>query len=74
MIQPKCILQDMLKGFFGIIYELGGDSSTYTFKSYRHTLNKYQVTALVSFEIKSINYGKADSTGFGITTLKEGTQ
>jgi hypothetical protein len=74
MIQPRHISQDMLEGFFGTIRELGGDLSTHTFKSYGHALNKYQVTALVSFEIKSINYGKADSTGFGITTLKEGTQ
>ena len=70
MIQPRHISQDMLEGLFGTIRELGGDSSTHTLKSYGHALNKYQVIALVSSEIKSINYGKADSTGTGITTLK----
>jgi hypothetical protein len=38
-------------------------------KSYGHALNKYQVTALVSSEIKSVNYGIANSTGAGITSL-----
>lgn len=70
MIQPRRISQDMLEGLFGNIRELGGDSSTHTLKSYGHALNKYQVTALVSSEVKSINYGKADSTGAGITTLE----
>ncbi|PKK62755.1 hypothetical protein RhiirC2_717464 [Rhizophagus irregularis] len=69
MIQPKHISQDMLEGLFGTIRELGGDSSTQTLKSYRHALNKYQVTALVTSEIKSINYGKTNSAGSGITTL-----
>ena len=32
-------------------------------------LNKYQVTRLVSSEIKSFNYSEADDTGMGITTL-----
>ena len=69
IIQPRRISQDMLEGLFGTIRELGGDSSTQTLKSYEHALNKYQVTILVSSEIKSINYGKTDSTGSGITTL-----
>jgi hypothetical protein len=69
MVQPKCISQDMLEGLFGIIRELGGDSSTQTLKSYGHALNKYQITTLVSSEIKSVNYGKADGTGTGITSL-----
>jgi hypothetical protein len=69
MIQPKRISQDMLEGLFGTIHELGGDSSTQTLKSYGHALNKYQVTALVTSEIKSINYGKTDSAGSGIITL-----
>ncbi|RIA97629.1 hypothetical protein C1645_813871 [Glomus cerebriforme] len=55
--------------YFGIIRELGGDSSTQTLKSYGHALNKYQVTALVSSEIKSINYGIANNTGIGINSL-----
>ncbi|PKB95608.1 hypothetical protein RhiirA5_385891 [Rhizophagus irregularis] len=69
MIQPKRISQDMLEGLFGTIRELGGDSSTQTLKSYGYDLNKYQITTLVSTEIKSVNYGVADSTGTGITTL-----
>ncbi|RHZ81287.1 hypothetical protein Glove_122g148 [Diversispora epigaea] len=69
MIQPKRISQDILEGLFGTIREMGGDSSTQTLKSYGHTLNKYQFTALISSEVKSINYGKADCNGFGITTL-----
>ncbi|CAG8615152.1 8131_t:CDS:2 [Diversispora eburnea] len=54
MIQPKRISQDMLEGFYGTIRESGGDSSTQTLKSYGHALNKYQVTALVSSEIKKM--------------------
>jgi len=69
MIQPRRISQDMLEGLFGTIRELGGDSSTQTLKSYGHALNKYQVTRLVSSEIKSFNYGEADGTRTGITTL-----
>jgi len=69
MIQPRRISQDMLEGLFGTIREFGGDSSTQTLKSYGHALNKYQVTALVSSEIKSINYGKTNNTGTGIATL-----
>jgi len=69
MIQPRRISQDMLEGLFGTIRELGGDSSTQTLKSYGYTLNKYQITTLVSSEIKSVNYGKVDSTGTGITSL-----
>ena len=59
----------MLEGLFGIIRELGGDSSTHTLKSYGYALNKYQVTALVSSEVKSMNYGIASNTGIGINTL-----
>src|SRR5204863_8256958 len=70
MIQSRRVSQDMLEGLFGTIRELGGDSSTQTLKSYGHALNKYQITALVSSEIKSVNYGKADSIGTGITTLE----
>ncbi|GBB84074.1 hypothetical protein RclHR1_10700002 [Rhizophagus clarus] len=69
MVQPRRISQDVLEGLFGVIHEIGGDSSTHTLKSYGHALNKCQVVALVSSEVKSINYGKADSTGTGITTL-----
>ena len=70
MIQPRRISQNMLEGLFGTIRELGGNFFTHTLKSYGYTLNKYQVTALVSSEVKSINYEKADNTGTGITTLK----
>ncbi|RHZ82966.1 hypothetical protein Glove_102g94 [Diversispora epigaea] len=69
IIQPKCISQDTLEGLFGTIQLMGGDASTQILKSYSHALNKYQIIALVSFEVKSINYGKADCNGFGITTL-----
>jgi hypothetical protein len=69
MIQPRRVSQDMLEGLFGTIRELGGDSSTQTLKSYGHALNKYQITALVSSEIKSVNYGMANSMGTGITSL-----
>uniref|UniRef100_U9U392 Uncharacterized protein n=1 Tax=Rhizophagus irregularis (strain DAOM 181602 / DAOM 197198 / MUCL 43194) TaxID=747089 RepID=U9U392_RHIID len=68
IVQPKRISQDILEGLFGVIHEFGVDSSTHTLKSYGYALNKYQITALVSFEVKSVNYGK-DSTGTGITTL-----
>lgn len=70
MIQPRRVSQDILEGLFGTIRELGGDSSTQTLKSYGHALNKYQVTALVSSEVKSVNYGKADGTGVGINLLE----
>jgi hypothetical protein len=69
MVQPRRISQDVLEGLFGVIREIGGDSSTHMLKSYGHALNKCRVVALVSSEVKSINYGKADSTGTGITTL-----
>jgi hypothetical protein len=69
MVQPRRISQDMLEGLFGTIREIGGDSSTHTLKSYGHALNKHRVTALVSSEVKSINYGKANSAGTGITNL-----
>ena len=72
MIQAKRISQDMLEGLFGTIREFDEDSSTQTLKSYGHALNKYQITMLVSSEIKSVNYGKTDGTGTGITTLVEG--
>ena len=69
IIQPRRISQDMLEGLFGTIRELGGDSSTQTLKSYGHALNKYQITTLISSEIKSVNYGIANSTGTSIATL-----
>ena len=69
IVQPRRVSQDMLEGLFGIIRELGGDSSTQTLKSYGHALNKYQVMALVSSEVKSINYGIASGTGVGINSL-----
>ncbi|RGB22539.1 hypothetical protein C1646_775917 [Rhizophagus diaphanus] len=61
--------QYVFEGLFGVIRKIGGDSSTHTLKSYGHALNKCQVVALVSSEVKSINYEKADSTGTDITTL-----
>ena len=69
IIQPRRVSQDMLEGLFGIIRELGGDSSTQTLKSYGHALNKYQITVLVSSEVKSMNYEIASNIGIGINTL-----
>jgi hypothetical protein len=68
-IQPRRISQDMLEGLFGTIRQLSGDSSTQTLQGYGHALNKYRVTALVSSEVRSINYGNADSTGSGIHSI-----
>jgi hypothetical protein len=45
------------------------NSWNWTLKSYGHVLNKYQITVLVSFEIKSINYGIANNADTGINTL-----
>ncbi|EXX55779.1 hypothetical protein RirG_222280 [Rhizophagus irregularis DAOM 197198w] len=53
----------MLKGLFGTIRQLGGDSSTQTLKGYGHALNKFQVTARMTSELQSVNYGKANQTG-----------
>src|SRR6185369_2273330 len=64
-IQPRRISQDMLEGLFGTIRQLSGDSSTQTLQGYGHALNKYQVTALESSEVRSFNYGNADNTGSG---------
>ncbi|RHZ58754.1 hypothetical protein Glove_368g17 [Diversispora epigaea] len=70
MVQSKRILQDTLEGLFRTIRELGRDSSTQTLKSYGHVLNKYRITALVSSEIKSFNYGNASCNGHGINYRK----
>ncbi|CAG8598207.1 2806_t:CDS:2, partial [Diversispora eburnea] len=43
-------INDMLKGLFGTICELGKDSSTHTYKSYGYSLNKYQLSSLFSRE------------------------
>jgi hypothetical protein len=51
----------MLEGLFGIIHKFGRNSFTHILKSYEHTL--------VSSEVKSLNYGKVNSTGTGVTTL-----
>ena len=62
-IIPRRVSQDMLEGLFGTIRQLGGDSSTQTLKGYEHALNKFQVTARMTAEIKSLNYGKSNYTG-----------
>ncbi|CAG8622937.1 2418_t:CDS:2, partial [Diversispora eburnea] len=61
--------QSTLEGLFGIIRELGKDSSTQILKSYGHALNKYQITALVSSKIKSFNYGNTSCNGYEISNL-----
>ncbi|CAJ0751439.1 9385_t:CDS:2 [Entrophospora sp. SA101] len=68
-IQPRRISQDMLEGLFGTIRELSGDSSTQTLQGYGHALNKYQITALESSEVKSFNYGNANNVGSGMHFL-----
>ncbi|GBC31427.2 hypothetical protein GLOIN_2v1541965 [Rhizophagus irregularis DAOM 181602=DAOM 197198] len=74
-ISPQCQFDLILSinGFLGILEfilkKYPGDSSTQTLKSYGHTLNKYQITALISSEIKSVNYGIANSMGTGIASL-----
>ncbi|CAH1761767.1 4196_t:CDS:10, partial [Entrophospora sp. SA101] len=68
-IQPRRISQDMLEGLFGTICELSGDSSTQTLQGYGHALNKYQITALESSEVKSFNYGNANNVGSGMHFL-----
>lgn len=62
-IEPCRVSQDMLEGLFGTIRQLGGDSSTQTLKGYGHALNKFQITAKVTAEVKSLNYGTSSHTG-----------
>uniref|UniRef100_U9T622 Uncharacterized protein n=1 Tax=Rhizophagus irregularis (strain DAOM 181602 / DAOM 197198 / MUCL 43194) TaxID=747089 RepID=U9T622_RHIID len=69
IIEPRRISQDMLEGLFGTIRQLGGDSSTQTLKGYGHALNKFQVTAKMTSEIKSFNYGKSNHGGMEIDCL-----
>ncbi|CAG8601640.1 4927_t:CDS:2 [Diversispora eburnea] len=69
MVQPKHILQNILEGLFGTIRELGEDSSIQILKSYGYALNKYQITVLVSSEIKSFNYGNASCNRHEINNL-----
>ncbi|GBC02748.1 hypothetical protein RclHR1_00480005 [Rhizophagus clarus] len=63
------ISQDMLEGLFGTIRHLGGDSSTQTLKGYGHALNKFQVTAKMTTEVKSLNYGKSNRNGMKLDYL-----
>ncbi|POG61448.1 hypothetical protein GLOIN_2v1814039 [Rhizophagus irregularis DAOM 181602=DAOM 197198] len=42
-IEPRRVSKDMLKGLFGTIRQLGGDSSTQKLKGYGHALNKFQM-------------------------------
>ncbi|PKK57898.1 hypothetical protein RhiirC2_720919 [Rhizophagus irregularis] len=62
-VEPHRISQDMLEGLFGTIRQLGGDSSTQTLKGYGHALNKFQVTAKMTSEIKSFYYGESSHNG-----------
>ncbi|PKC04147.1 hypothetical protein RhiirA5_422676 [Rhizophagus irregularis] len=68
-IEPRRISQVMLEGLFGTIRQLGGDSSTQTLKGYGHALNKFQVTAKITSEIKSLNYGKSNHNGMEFDCL-----
>jgi hypothetical protein len=68
-IEPRRISQDMLEGLFGTIRQLGGDSSTQTLKGYGHALNKFQVTAKITTEIQSLNYGKSNHARMELNCL-----
>jgi len=68
-IELRRVSQDMLEGLFGTIRQLGGDSSTQTLKGYGNALNKFQITALVTAEIKSVNYGTSNHTGMDFDYL-----
>ncbi|UZN99340.1 uncharacterized protein OCT59_000618 [Rhizophagus irregularis] len=63
------ISQDMLEGLFGTIRQLGGDSSTQTLKGYGHALNKFQITAKITTEIQSLNYGKSNHARMELNCL-----
>ena len=62
-IEPRKVSQDMLEGLFGTIRQLRGDSSTQSLKGYGHALNKFQIIARMTAEIKSLNYGTSNHTG-----------
>lgn len=69
-IQARRLSQDMLEGLFGTIRELGGDSSTQTLQGYGYAINKYQITAIMTSEIQSHNYGSTTHNGMGLIHLK----
>ncbi|CAG8723954.1 9070_t:CDS:10, partial [Dentiscutata erythropus] len=62
VIQPRRISQDMLEGLFGTIREMSGNSSTQTVQSYGYAMNKFTVTTQMISEIRSLNYGSANSS------------
>ncbi|CAB4436723.1 unnamed protein product [Rhizophagus irregularis] len=68
-IEPRRVSQDMLEGLFGTIRQLGGDSSTQTLKGYGYALNKFQITSLVTAEMKSVNYGTSNHTEMDLDYL-----
>ncbi|EXX70182.1 hypothetical protein RirG_089770 [Rhizophagus irregularis DAOM 197198w] len=84
-ISPQCQFDLLLsiQGFLGMAEEifklypnsiieprrLRGDSSMQTLKGYGHALNKFQVTAKMTSEIKSFNYGKSNHGGMEIDCL-----
>ena len=68
-IKPCKVSQDMLEGLFGTIRQVGGDSSTQTLKGYGQALNKFQITARITAEIKSLNYGTSNHTGMEFDNL-----
>ncbi|UZO08781.1 uncharacterized protein OCT59_029032 [Rhizophagus irregularis] len=68
-IEPCRVSQDMLEGLFGTIRQLGRDSSTQTLKGYGYALNKFQITSLVTAEMKSVNYGTSNHTEMDLDYL-----
>ncbi|CAG8801569.1 30904_t:CDS:1, partial [Racocetra persica] len=42
---------------------MGGDSSTQTVQSYGYAINKLTITMQMTSEIRSLNYGLANSLG-----------
>ncbi|CAG8532417.1 12719_t:CDS:2 [Cetraspora pellucida] len=62
-IQPKRVSQDMLEGLFETIREIDDDSSMQMVQSYGYAINKLTITIQMTSEIRSLNYGSADSSG-----------
>ncbi|CAG8788696.1 13729_t:CDS:2, partial [Racocetra persica] len=70
-IQPRRVSQDMLEGLFGTIREIGGDSFTQTVQTYGYAINKLTITMQMTSEIRSLNYGLANSSGCALGDLKQ---
>ena len=70
-IDPHRISQNMLEGLFGTIWQLGSNSSTQILKEYGYALDKFQITAKVTAEVKSLNYGTSSYTGMEFNYLSQ---